>query len=97
MHWNAMGLTEERKDALQIFLHENEIDVCCIQESHLKEGKSLKIRGYQEPTRNDRQNRPKGGVVTLVRNGIKVTEVKRLTGEAEYILSLIHISEPTRP
>ena len=85
MHWNAMGLTEERKDALQIFLHENEIDVCCIQESHLKEGKSLKIRGYQEPTRNDRQNRPKGGVVTLVRNGIKVTEVKRLTGEAEYI------------
>ena len=31
MHWNAMGLTEERKDALQIFIHENENDVCCMQ------------------------------------------------------------------
>ena len=47
MHWNAMGLTEERKYALQIFLYENEIDVCCIQESQLKKDKSFKIRGYQ--------------------------------------------------
>ena len=49
-----MELTEERKDALQIFLHENEIDVCWLQESHLNNGKSLKIKGYQEPIRNDR-------------------------------------------
>ena len=95
MHWNAMGLTEERKDALQIFLHENEIDVCCIQESHLKKGKSLKIRGYQEPIRNDRLNRAKGGVVTLVRNGIKVAEVKRLTDEAEYIHTKISSKDRT--
>ena len=85
MHWNAMGLTEERKDALRLFLHENEIDICCIQESHLKKGKNFKIRGYQEPIRNDRQGRSKGGVVTLVRNGIKAIEVNRLTEEAEYI------------
>ena len=95
MHWNAMGLTEERKDALQIFLYENEIDVCCIQESHLKKGKSLKIRGYQEPIRNDRLNRSKGGVVTLVRNGIKVAEVKRLTDEAEYIHTKISSRDRT--
>ena len=86
---------EHSFNALQIFLHENEIDVCCIQESHPKEGKSLKIRGYQEPTRNDRQNRQKGGVVTLVRNGIKVNEVKRLTGDAEYIHTKISSKDRT--
>ena len=74
-----MGLTEKRKDALQIFLYENEIDVCCRDKSHLKKGKPFYIRGYQDPIRNDRLNRPKGGAVTLIRNGIKVGEVKRLT------------------
>ena len=67
-----------------MFLLENSVDVCCVQETHLQEGKTFKIRGYQV-FRNDRQGRHKGGVLTLVRNNIHAIETSKHTGEAEYI------------
>ena len=83
MHWNAEGVMN-KADALKIFLHENDVDVCLVQETHLQEGRTLRIRGYQL-FRNDRQGRSKGGVLTLVRNNIHAIETKRFSGEAEYI------------
>ena len=55
----------------------NSIHICCIQETHLKEGKPLKIRGYREVSRGDRQGRSKGGVLTLVRNDINASETSK--------------------
>ena len=83
MHWNAEGVFH-KADALKMFLLENSVDVCCVQETHLQEGKTFKIRGYQV-FRNDRQGRHKGGVLTLVRNNIHAIETSKHTGEAEYI------------
>ncbi|CAG2245306.1 unnamed protein product [Mytilus edulis] len=58
MHWNAEGASNKR-DKLQHFLHENNVNICCIQETHLQEGKSFKVRGYQV-FRSDRKERKKG-------------------------------------
>ena len=83
MHWNAEGITN-KKTELEHFLHENSVNICCLQETHLQEGKPFKIRGYQV-FRNDRQGRRKGGVMTLVKNNLNASETKKQTGEAEYI------------
>ena len=83
MQWNAEGITP-KKDALLHFLSENEIDVCCIQETHLTSKKPFKIRGY-ESLRNDREGRTKGGVLTLVKRGLQGVEKTKFTGEAEFL------------
>jgi hypothetical protein len=83
MHWNAEGVTN-KKSELEQFLYENNIDICCIQETHLQEGKPFKIRGYQI-FRCDRRGRKKGGVITLVRNSVNASQIKTFMEEAEYI------------
>ena len=65
MHWNAEGIAN-KKTEFEHFLHENN-NICCLPETHLQEGKLFKVKGYQV-FRNDRQERKKGGVVTLVKN-----------------------------
>ena len=75
VHWNAEGV-RLKKIELQKFLKENSIDVCTIQESHLTTNHRFFIRGF-EIYRQDRKNRPKGGIVTLVRNNIPSIEVQR--------------------
>ena len=82
-HWNAEEVSNKPAE-LSKFLHDNDVSVCCIQETHLQEDKPFKIRGYKS-IRNDRQGRKKGGVATLVRSNLYAEEVSRLTGEAEYL------------
>ena len=94
MQWNAEGVSNKRED-LQHFLHENSIHICCIQETHLKEGKPLKIRGYREVSRGDRQGRSKGGVLTLVRNDINASETSKHMEEAEYTEVKVTIKDST--
>lgn len=83
MHWNAEGDSNKRTE-LEHYLHENSVHICCIQETHLQEGKPFKIRGYQV-FRSDRQGRKKGRVLTLVRNNMNAKETNRFMEEAEYI------------
>ena len=83
MHWNAEGVSTKTAE-LSHFLHENEVNICCIQETHLQGDKPFRIRGYK-PFRNDRQGRKKGGIVTLVRSNLYAEEVRKQTGEAEYL------------
>ena len=82
-HWNANGL-KDRKLALQNFLKTNSIDVCCIQETHLKDGQRFSVRGY-ELISHDRQKRKNGGILTLVRNNIPAHEIQRSTGDTEFV------------
>ena len=84
VHWNAEGVANKTTE-LSNFLYDNDIQICCIQETHFQDNKKpFKIRGYQS-FRNDRNGRTKGGVLTLVRNNLFAKEVKRQTGEAEYL------------
>ena len=83
MQWNAEGVFH-KEDELHHLLKNKDIDICCIQETHLKEGEIFKIRGYQKPFRLDRPDRSKGGVMTLVRNGLHAIEVSTHLDGAEY-------------
>ena len=74
MHWNAEGVRQKKLE-LSNFLKVNNIDVCCIQETHLNKNHRFFIRGY-ELYRQDREDRPKGGVLTLVRNSLSSVETK---------------------
>ena len=69
MHWNAESVTN-KKTELEHILHERNIQICCIQETHLQSDKSFKVRDYH-CFRSDRTDRSKGGVLTLVRNNIQ--------------------------
>ena len=62
VQWNAEGVSNKREE-LQHFLHENNVNICCIEETHLQEDKPFKIRGYQV-FRSDRKERKKGGVMS---------------------------------
>lgn len=75
MQWNAEGV-QHKKLELQNFLKANNIDICCIQETHLNSNHRFFIRGF-ELYRQDRQDRPKGGVCTLVKNYLSSVESHR--------------------
>ena len=83
MQWNAEGVFN-KKDELQNLLLNKNIDICCIDKTHQKRVKDFKIRGYQKPFRLDRPDRPKGGVLTLVRNNLHAIELSTHLDGAEY-------------
>ena len=69
---------------LQHTLHEENINVSCIQETHLKKGKkTLKIRGY-ETFKWDKADRRKGGILILITNNINTIETAICLGLAGY-------------
>ena len=68
LHWNAEGI-QNKKAALSERLRQQDIDIACIQETHLKENIRLNIRGYQV-VRQDRTDRIKGGIMMLIKNSI---------------------------
>ena len=77
--WNAEGV-QRKKPELQAFLKMNSIYICCIQETHLNKNHIFQIRG-NELYRQDREDRPKGGILTLVRNSIASVESHRSTSQ----------------
>ena len=78
---SGMRKESDLKTELQHFLKLKAIDVCCIQEMHLSSCHRFFIRGY-EVFRQDRENRPKRGLLTLVRNNIPAAEIQRC-GQAD--------------
>ena len=46
MQWNAEGLMR-KKTELEHRMNKENIDICCIQETHLQKNKTFKARGYQ--------------------------------------------------
>ena len=82
MHWNAESVLN-KKTELEHTLQEKNIQICCIQETHLQSHKSFKVRGYQ-CFRSDRTDRSKGGVLTLVRNNIHACLVDTHMKDSEY-------------
>ena len=76
-HWNAEGVMPKKLD-LQTFLKHNNVDVCCIQETHMKKDQRFHVRGY-EPFKRPRETGPKGGILTLVKNTYPAIEIHRST------------------
>ena len=83
LHWNAEGVSNKKKE-LQEFLHENNVKISCIQETHCKMVNLLKSEDtkFSGVIRKERKN---GGVITLVRNNINARETKQYMEEAEYL------------
>ena len=73
LHWNAEGI-QNKKATLAERLKQEDIDVACIQETHLKENLRLSMRGYQV-VRQDRTDRIKGGVLILIKNSLPYQEI----------------------
>ena len=74
LQWNAEGVFN-KKVPLTERLHKEDVDVACIQETHLNTNHRFSIRGYQT-FRLDREGRHKGGVLILVRSNIAASDFK---------------------
>ena len=66
LQWNADGVYNKKVPFTEQ-LHKEDIDVTCIQETHLNTNHRFTIRGYQT-CRLNREGRHKGGVLILVWN-----------------------------
>src|SRR5579871_3807229 len=67
MHWNADGVNSKdgrKKMELENTLNEEQVAICCLQETHLNKDIDFNIRGSQ-CFRQDRKDRKKGGILTL--------------------------------
>ena len=80
-------MVQGKKPELQAFLKMNSIDICCIQETHLNKNHRFFIRGY-ELYRQDREDRPKDGILTLVRNSLASVETHRSASQKTDIESI---------
>ena len=85
-HWNAEGVRTKNLE-LQTFLKTHNIDVCCIQETHLSPNHRFSVRGF-ETFRRDREHGPKGGLLTLVKNIYPVAEIYRSGDEDTEVLGI---------
>ena len=82
MQWNAEGVIR-RKPELEHILKKENIDICCIQDTHLQKDKRFRVRGYQ-CFRTDREDdKRKGGVLTLIRSSINAYMSNSSTHSAE--------------
>lgn len=93
MHWNAEGVYRKKDEyckklELENILYEEQVSVCCLQETHLNKEIVFKIRGYQ-CFRSDRKDRRKGGILTLVRNNISAYQQQVYMEGAEY--QMLHL------
>ena len=74
LQWNAEGVFNKKVPLTERF-HKENVDVACIQETHLNTNHRAPIRGYQT-FRMDREGRHKGGVLILVGNNIAASDFK---------------------
>ena len=79
--------SETKKIRLQVLLKERNIDVCCIQETHLNSSHCFSIIGYNT-FRRDWKDRPKGGILTLVKKTHTAAEVYRSESEDTEVLGI---------
>ena len=74
LQWNAEGIFRKKTQLAQRLKMED-IDIACIQETHLNVGSRFSIRGY-ETHRMDREDQHKGGILILTKNNIIAKEFK---------------------
>src|SRR6266576_2058825 len=70
MTWNANGLRQRCRE-LEVFLHDNHIDIALISETHLTDKDHCKIPGYQAYWTTHPSGAARGGTAILVKRTIK--------------------------
>lgn len=71
--WNANGI-KNKTDELEIFLNEEDIDVCLLSETHLTNSTDIKVKGYNLYKANHPLNQPKGGSAVIAKQSITQNE-----------------------
>ena len=79
LQWNAEGVYQ-KKTSLEERLRQEDIEIACLQETHLKENQRFNVRGYQT-FRQDRVGRSKGGIALLVKNTLSAKEFSVSTND----------------
>jgi exonuclease III len=83
LEWNVNGLQQKRQE-LQLFLEEQEIDVCLLAETHLTKQTYIKMKGHQVYHTVHPQNIARGSSAVLVKdNMIHYVETKYMTDEIQ--------------
>ena len=63
-------MQKRKKTEFEHRMNRDNIDICCIQETHLQKDKTFNILGYQ-CFRTDRGgDRSNGGIITLIKSNI---------------------------
>ncbi len=70
MTWNANGLRQRCRE-LEVFLHDNHIDIALISETHFTDKDHSKIAGYQAYWTTHPSGTARGGTAILVKWTIK--------------------------
>src|SRR6266576_7305159 len=70
MTWNANGLRQRCRE-LEVFLHDNHIDIALISETHFTDKDHCKIAGYQAYWTTHPSGTAQGGTAILVKRTIK--------------------------
>ena len=83
LQWNAEGVFH-KKIALAERMSKENIDIACIQETHLNSNHRFQVRGY-ELFRLDREGH-KGGVLILVRNTLNAEQLRVETNQQAEII-----------
>jgi exonuclease III/ribonuclease HI len=103
LQWNVNSLKARRQELLNFLSKTKNIpDIICMQETLLKPGKTFNLPGYIS-IRNDRINKPKGGVATFIKTGtnysvlqlpasLECVGLKILSGKQE--LNIINLYVP---
>jgi exonuclease III len=88
LQWNVCGLQSRLAELKNyIFEAENSPDVICVQETFLKENKSIDINNYNIE-RRDRMNAEKGGVATFINKNLTYTRIPGLNNIEELTINL---------
>ena len=56
-----------KKTELEHRMNKENVDICCIQETHLRKDKTFKDRGYQCFKTDRGEDKRKGGIITLIK------------------------------
>jgi len=76
LQWNCNGLVAHGNELRHYLINNSEkYHVICLQETFLKPGKTFSLPGYSS-VRRDREDGAKGGLITLVKEGLNYTELK---------------------
>jgi exonuclease III len=70
INWNASGIRNKINEFYH-YLITNHIDIACVCETFLKSNMQLEAHPNFTTYRFDREDRPKGGVLIIIRNRIK--------------------------
>lgn len=73
LYWNANGIRDQATE-LKVTVQKHKVDVVLICETHLKQGKSLKLPNFVT-YRHDRTTGPQGGTAILVKKSVPHYEV----------------------